>query len=62
LCLLLFRNTVPKYLPKKANILTGVMVNEFSSVLNERELHSFFEIESGEQATLPVDTENLSNK
>ena len=60
--LLLCKNTIPQQLPKQANTLAGFMVNEFSSVLNEKELLSFFELEPGEKATLPVDFDELSKK
>lgn len=49
------RRTLPKNLPKQANALAGLMVDEYSSVLNERELRSFFELEPGEKASLPID-------
>ena len=45
LCFFLCRNRIPRHLPKSANILAGFMLKEFSNVLTEEELHSFFELE-----------------
>ena len=46
--LLLFRESIPKELRRGTDAMAAVMVKEFSSVLNERELYSFFELEPGE--------------
>lgn len=46
--LLLFRDSVPEKLRQGTDAMAAVMVKEFSSVLNEQELRSFFESEQEE--------------
>jgi hypothetical protein len=53
--LLLFRDSIPKELRQGTDAMAAVMVKEFSSVLNERELYSFFELKP---ATLPSETDS----
>ncbi|MCU7906514.1 MAG: hypothetical protein KZQ76_11875 [Candidatus Thiodiazotropha sp. (ex Epidulcina cf. delphinae)] len=60
--MLFFRNSIPKHLPEKADVLAGFLIDAFSGILNERERYSFFELEPGEKAALPLDNGNISKK
>ncbi|MCU7933513.1 MAG: hypothetical protein KZQ99_01370 [Candidatus Thiodiazotropha sp. (ex Dulcina madagascariensis)] len=60
--MLFSRNSIPKHLPEKANALAGFLVDECSSILNERERRSFFELGPGEKAALPLDKDNIGKK
>jgi len=53
------RKAVSRGLVDKANGLAGIMVDEFAKILNTQELYRFFQLEPGEQPSLPVDSNEI---
>ena len=48
------RSRIPRSLSNKALGLAGYMVEQFSEVLTEDELHRFFDLEKNEKPALPL--------
>lgn len=55
--LLTARKAISKDMVHKTEGLAGFMIDEFAAVLNQQELRSFSELESGERPSLPVDSD-----
>lgn len=55
----LLRKIFPKKLAQGAHSLAGYLVKEYSTVLNQDELDSFFGQEEARNPSLPIEVENL---
>lgn len=55
----LLRKIFSKSLARDAQSLAGYLVQEYSTVLNQKELESFFGQEEARNPSLPIDVENL---